>query len=252
MCEYRKNPLDQSGSLPKADKSLKGRLVLPAVYNLAMKLFTFTARSGLAGPMGSVVALACLLSSSPAAWAAESVGGCATPAEVERVRADLQGKAPGPLGAVARRLGIPENRVASALPAGQAYGVAASHFPAVWKSIEQWDDAVTLIIRDADVFEIFGPVGAGKPSERSKFFNLTREGPGLAGHLRPDLYSAIYVLSIPGKGGGLRGVSFLSAEGEAVFGVYVPGEGKPASASVVRQFEATEALIRSLPAVCPR
>ena len=196
--------------------------------------------------------LASLLSLPFAAMAADSSGVCATPAEIERVRADMQGKAPGPLGSVAKRLGISENRVASALPAEQSHGVAASHFQAVWKSIEQWEDAVTLITRGADVFEISGRVGAGKPSERSKFFNLTREGPGLAGHLRPDLYSAIYVLSIPGKGGGLRGVSFLSAEGEAVFGVYVPGEGQEASESVVRQFEATRALIRSLPALCPQ
>jgi putative heme utilization carrier protein HutX len=196
--------------------------------------------------------LASLMFSPIVALAADSSGVCATPAEIERVRADLQGKAPGPLGSVAKRLGISENRVASALPAAQSYGVAASHFQAVWKSIEQWDDAVTLITRGADVFEISGRVGSGKPSERSKFFNLTREGPGLGGHLRPDLYSAIYVLSIPGKGGGLRGVSFLSAEGEAVFGVYVPGEGQEASESVVRQFEATRALIRSLPALCPQ
>jgi putative heme iron utilization protein len=185
------------------------------------------------------------------AVAAEPANFCAAPADVARVRAELADKAPGPLGGPARKLGLPEAMVASALPADQAHGVAASHFPAIWKSLEQWQDAVTLVTKGADVFEILGPVGEGSPSTRSKFFNLKREGPGLAGHLRPDLYSVIYVLSVPGKDGGLRGVSFHSQSGEAVFAVFVPGEGATPPPAVIKQFDDTQRLIRTLPSVCP-
>lgn len=91
-----------------------------------------------------------------------------TPAEIELVRAVLQGKAPGPLGLVAKRFGIAESSVASSLPADQSHGVAASHFQAVRKSIEQWEDAVTLITRGDSVADpllarvvsaMNGPVG---------------------------------------------------------------------------------------------
>lgn len=201
--------------------------------------------------MKYLIALLWVGLASSAALAADPVNFCATPADVARVRAELADKAPGPLGGPARKLGLTEAVVASALPADQAHGVAASHFPAIWKSLEGWQDAVTLVTKGADVFEILGPVGQGSPSTRSKFFNLKREGPGLAGHLRPDLYSVIYVLSVPGKDGGLRGVSFHAQSGESVFAVFVPGEGATPPPAVIRQFEDTQRLIRTLPSVCP-
>lgn len=178
---------------------------------------------------------------------------CATPEQTAIVRSAMAGKAPSPLAAVAAQLKLPEAVVASALPPEQAHGIAPENFAAVWKSLERWDDAMTLVMRGSDVIEIAGPVGIGEPSKRSKYFNLERRGGGLAGHLRPDLYSAIYALDIPGKdGGGLRGVSFLDAAGGAVFSVFVPGEGAPPPPAVVRRFEETLALVRAQPAICPR
>lgn len=178
---------------------------------------------------------------------------CATPAQVEAVRSAVAGKEPGPLGGVAATLKLPEVVVASALPATEAHGVAPEHFAAVWKSLESWDDALTFITKGRDLFEIKGAVGKGEPSKRSKFFNLSREGDGLIGHLRPDLYSAIYVLSIPGEKSTLRGVTFFDQAGDAVFSVYVPGEGGEAPPpAVIKQFEFTAKMIRGLPALCPR
>ena len=178
---------------------------------------------------------------------------CASPAEVEAVKVAMAGKEPGPLGAVAAAVKLPESVVASALPAGAAHGVAAEHFPKIWKSLETWTDAVTFIVKGRDLFEVKGPVGKGEPSTRSKFFNLSREGDGLMGHLRPDLYSAIYVLSVTGETSTLRGVTFFDPAGDAVFSVFVPGEGgEPPPPTVVEQFEATAAMMRALPSLCPR
>ena len=177
---------------------------------------------------------------------------CASPDQIAAVRSALEGKEPSPLGATAAALKIPEAIVASALPPAQSYGIDASQFQAVWKSIETWTDAVTFITKGPNLFEVLGPVGQGEPSKRSKFFNVKREGPGLAGHFRPDLFSSIYVLEIPGKVSTLRGVVFFEPSGEAVFTVYVPGEGGPSPEAVVKQFSSTAALIRSFPSVCPR
>jgi len=176
---------------------------------------------------------------------------CATSTEKSQVRAALEGREPAPLGMVAASLKLPESLVASALPATQAHGVGAEHFQVIWRSIERWSDATTFITKGPNLFEIHGTVGRGEPSKRSSFFNIDREGPGLAGHLRPDLYSSIYVLQIPGTSSTLRGVVFFDLAGDSVFSVFVPGEGKPAPPKVIREFEATEDLIRKLSPICP-
>lgn len=202
-------------------------------------------------------ALALLLSAllvveAVAAEPAPAAPACATPAQVAAVGAALAGKEPGPLYGVATALKLPEAVVASALPAAEAHGVAASHFAQIWKSLEAWDDAMSLVTKGANIIEIRGRVGIGEPSKRSKFFNISREGGGLNGHLRPDLYSSIYAVSRPGKESTLRGVTFYDQAGDAVFSVFLPGEGETPSAAVVRQFESTWTLMRSLPALCPR
>lgn len=176
---------------------------------------------------------------------------CASAEQIAAVRFALDGKEPAPLSAIATTLKTPEAVVASALPATQAFGVSATHFQMIWKSLETWDDATIFITKGSDLFEVQGPVARGEPSKRSKFFNLHREGPGLIGHLRPDLYSSIYLLEIPGTSTTLRGVVFFDQSGGSVFSVYVPGEGAPPPAAVVDQFKATSSLIRSLPSLCP-
>ena len=49
--------------------------------------------------------------------------------------------------------------------------------------------------------------------------------------------------------GPLRGVTFLDAAGESMFGVYVP-EGADKKPALVAQFEKTRAVIAALPRVC--
>jgi putative heme iron utilization protein len=200
----------------------------------------------------ALLASAVFLAEAAAAEPAVAAPACATAAQVAAVSAALAGKEPGPLYGVAASLKLPEAVVASALPAAEAHGVSASHFAQIWKSLESWDDAMALVTKGANIIEIRGRVGIGEPSKRSKFFNISREGGGITGHLRPDLYSSIYAVSRPGKESTLRGVTFYDQAGDAVFSVFVPSEGETPREAVVRQFEATWTLMRSLPTLCPR
>jgi putative heme utilization carrier protein HutX len=177
---------------------------------------------------------------------------CATAAQVSAVRAAFAKPTPPAPFAAAAQLKMPEALVVSALPAEQAYGVAATHFQTVWKSLETWDQAVFVVMKGGHVFEVYGKVFAGEPSKRSNFFNLHGEGAGMSGHLRPDLLSSIYVIALPGKDSVMRGVMFYDAAGEAAFGVYLSGEGPPPPASLVKKFEATAEEIRALPSVCAK
>lgn len=207
-------------------------------------------------PVG-IAALGCLVAMLAAAPGRAEVDAaaphCASSEQVAAVRDAMAGRPTMPLAPLAAQLGMSEASVASALLPAQAHGIAPGNFAAVWKSLERWDNALSLVMHGPDVIEIEGPVGIGKPSTRSKFFNLERRGGGIAGHLRPDLYSAIYALDIPGKdGGGLRGVSFHDASGAAVFSVFLPGEGAAPSAAALTKFRETLALMRAQPALCPR
>lgn len=175
---------------------------------------------------------------------------CATPLQTIVVRSAFDKPAPPAPFVAARDLKIPEATVVSALPSAQAYGVDATHFQTVWKSLESWEKSVFVVMMGGHVFETYGKVFAGEPSKRSNFFNLHGDGAGMSGHLRPDLLAAIYVLSIPGKESVMRGVMFYDLQGNAAFGVYVPGEGSKPSEALIAQFEATAAEIRALPARC--
>jgi putative heme iron utilization protein len=195
-----------------------------------------------------LICVVSVLSGMATAGAAEPQ--CATPDQTTVVRSAFAKPTPPAPFAAARDLKMPEATVVSALPPAQAYGVDATHFQTVWKSLESWEKSVFVVMMGGHVFETYGKVFAGEPSKRSNFFNLHGDGAGMSGHLRPDLLSAIYVLSIPGKESVMRGVMFYDLQGNAAFGVYVPGEGSKPSDALVAQFEATAAEIRALPARC--
>lgn len=175
---------------------------------------------------------------------------CASPAQRAAVAAAFAKPNPPAPFSAARELKMPEAVIMSALPASQAHGVAATHFQTIWKSLETWEKSVFVVMKGGHVFEAYGRVFAGEPSKRSNFFNLHGDGAGMSGHLRPDLLSSIYVIAVPGKDSVTRGVLFYDAQGEAAFGVYLPGEGSPPTAAQISQFEDTAAEIRALPGVC--
>lgn len=179
---------------------------------------------------------------------------CASAAQVKQVL-DHYAANPGAMPALASRaLKLPDELIASALPADQAVGTTSAGFIPVWESMMAWDNPVAIIIKGGSVIEVRGKIAHGKPSKVSQYFNVDEDGPGLSGHLRPDLMSAIYAVELPTKAANapLRGILFFDASGETIFGVYAPGDGEgvPAPPALVAQFEKTRALIQSMPRAC--
>jgi putative heme iron utilization protein len=201
--------------------------------------------AGLAGLVVTMAAGVALAAADPAATAAAN---CPSPADAARVRAKYaSGPAPLPF-QVAAELGLPESTIAAALPAELSLGVDGTHFGTVWDSLGGWGETMILILKGANVIEVHSKVPAGKPSTRSKFFNLGEAA--FSGHLRPDLVSAIHIFAMKGREGMLRGVFFYDASGANVFGVFVGGEGAEPEPGQLAAFEKTWSLFTGLPRRC--
>jgi putative heme iron utilization protein len=200
----------------------------------------------------SLTLAAMTIGAATSATAADSVV-CTSPEQAKKVQAAYQ-ETPGRLPfMVNKALGLTEAQVASALPSDQAIGVPNSQFIPVWETLTKWDNAVMLILSGGHTIEVYGPIHKGEPSTRSKNFNLTAEGAGMSGHLRPDLVSAIYAVAIPGKDGAkTRGVMFMDNDGKSAFSAFLPSEGAPPTAEQVKQFEATWAAMKAMPSVCTK
>jgi putative heme iron utilization protein len=198
-----------------------------------------------AGALGLALTLA-----APPASAADAPGLCASGEDAARVRA-LYATVPAPPPFFAApQLGLSEALVLSAMPKAYAVGVPAGEFMKVWDSVRTWPRGLTLFLKGGQVFEVTGRIPAGEWSKVSKNFNLQDAGSGLGGHLRPDLMSAIYAVSLQGRDGMVRGVMFLDAQGRDAFGVYLP-EGQDVTAAEIDAFEATRTLLETLPSACP-
>lgn len=195
-----------------------------------------------------IVICSTVLASLAARSAEPPVAPCATTAQIEKVREHYaHSPAAAPLIA-ARELGLPESVVASALPAEYAVGVSGAAFAAVWQELLSLDEVTVVITKAGHVFEIHGPLHPGEPSKKSRYFNLDYEGPGLSGHLRPDLIAAIYAVRLidPQAKREVRGVTFLDANGDAAFAVYLPGEGEPVSPALAAKFDAAMEKMRGM------
>ena len=189
----------------------------------------------------------------PAVAAAESQppARCATPDEARRVQEYYaeQERAPATLMA-SRRLEMPIAVVATSLPDDQVRSIGGEHFREIWKTMESWDDATVIITKGAHVFEIMGPVHAGKDSTRSKFFNLDYGVGGAGGHLRPDTVASIHVVSLRYDDADTLGVVFADEHGESPFAVYLTRENESRNADKLATFRATQELAAARPAVC--
>jgi putative heme iron utilization protein len=174
---------------------------------------------------------------------------CASPEQATSVQALYAQSPVPPTFMAAGKLGIPEALVASAISGKQVVGTTGAGFEAVWKSLQEWEDATVLVLKGGQVFEVHGRIPPGDPSTKSQFFNLNETGAGLGGHLRPDLLGAIYAVDLVGAQGPVRGVTFTDAAGEGIFGVYLP-EGADPKPALLAQFEKTRAVIAALPRVC--
>lgn len=176
---------------------------------------------------------------------------CANAEQAKQI-AEFYAESPGTLPVMAaRRLGMSPAVVASALDAERAVSALPDAFVDVWAAMSEWEEANFLIMQGPNVFEIMSGVSAGAPSTRSQYFNIKYDNP-LRGHLRPDLYSSIYAVSLPGtEDTVIRGVMFFDADGELVFGTFVSGEALKPSPEQIGKFDDVMELIRSRPSVCP-
>ncbi len=178
---------------------------------------------------------------------------CASPEQAAKVSEAYKASPGGLPFMVNKQLGLTESQVVSALPQGQAIGVATSEFAKVWDTLTKWEHGVVLVVTGGQVLEIHGPIKSGAPSTRSKNFNLSTDGDGMSGHLRPDLLSAIYAISLPGKDDNkTRGVMFMDAEGKSAFGVFMPTEAKPLTQAQIAQFDATWDAMKGMPSACAK
>ena len=196
------------------------------------------------------IAAAALIACLPSlVLAGEAAALCATAEQKAQIAPLYAGAIVPPPFMAAQKLGLPEGIVASALPPVQATGVSGAAFSKVWDSLQGWDQALTLVLKGANVFEIHGRIPAGVPSTKSPFFNLQSAQTGLGGHLRPDLIGAIYAVNLVGAEGPMRGVTFVDQQGEGMFGVYLPESREP-SPALVAQFDRTQALMAAMPRLC--
>jgi putative heme iron utilization protein len=177
-------------------------------------------------------------------------GLCATPEQAAQI-GEFYDENPGMLPVLAaRRLGMPAAVVASALEGELIASAPADAFAEVWAAMAGFGQANFLIMVGANVFEILSGVAPGAPSTRSQYFNLEYAHP-LRGHLRPDLYSSIYAIAMPGNEDTVvRGVMFFDADGGLVFGVFISGESLDPTAEDLAKFADVMALVRSKPPAC--
>jgi putative heme iron utilization protein len=150
---------------------------------------------------------------------------------------------------VAKEAGTTEAAALASAP-DRAVGVAGRAFDEVWRSLQSWPSAVTVISKADQVFEVHGRIPPGAPSKISRYFNLEQNASGISGHLRPDAYAAIYAASLPSRDRTEHGVLFFDAAGALIFGVYVPSEHGTEDPEILAAFEATKATLRTLPAAC--
>jgi|JRYD01.1.fsa_nt_gb putative heme iron utilization protein len=179
---------------------------------------------------------------------------CASPEQARQV-AEFYAANPGTMPPVAAtRLALPEATVASALGADASASAPAADFAEIWAAIGAWKEATFLIMKGANVFEIRSAAGKGTPSKSSKYFNIEYSHP-LRGHLRPDLYSAIYAVKLPGKNKDQvapRGVLFYDQDGASVFGAFLGGDGPPPDPADLARFDELMKLMRSKAPACPK
>lgn len=188
-----------------------------------------------------------------AMWASGSSAAepmCASAEQAQQVRAfyaDNPGTAPI---RAARQMRMPEELIASAIPADHAAGTGGEDFADVWEVITTWEKPMTVITKGADVFEVFSAIPSGAPSTENQFYNLGHDH-ALSGHLRPDLYTSIYAYALPrGDGRVTRAVFFYDGSGPSIFGVVMSGRGPAPPDAELAKFDELMTVIRSLPSVC--
>ena len=199
----------------------------------------------------TLAALAMALAATGFDTAALAESQCATPDQARQVQAYYKDNPAAMPVIAARKLSLPETVIVSGLPASQAAGTSGSAFADVWAAMTQWKQAIFLITKGENVFEVVSGIAPATPSKTSKYSNIAYDHP-LRGHLRPDLYASIYAFVMPRPGGETaRGILFYDDSGASVFGAFISGEGPTPPPSEIAKFDELMAMIRARPAACP-
>lgn len=174
---------------------------------------------------------------------------CATPQQTQQIREFYRNNAMTMPVIASRKLDLPEAVVVSGLPPEQAASAPGKDFAEIWAAMTHWKQAVFLIMKGPNVFEVLSGIGKAERSKTSAYTNVEYVHP-LRGHLRPDLYESIYAVSLPGKDDeAARGILFYDAQGASVFGVFMSGDISP-PASELAKFDEVMKLVRSRTPVC--
>lgn len=170
---------------------------------------------------------------------------CASAAEMKAVRA-FYAQLPSAPSLVARRhMKLPEEIVASDLPAEQAASVGGAYFKAVWDSLSQWPVAFFIMDQKGWIMKFEAPVPALLGNQRKDdFTDVKAPGEsGLISHIRPDLVTSIHAVALPRGGVGrdgrmragmTRAVIFYDASRESVLGLYASLAGEELNAAAIR------------------
>ncbi len=159
-----------------------------------------------------------------------------------------------------RHTGLPEALVASAIDTAHATGVSGEHFHEIWNSMTEWPFGFFIFDKNGWIWKFQVPIPAALGNKRhDEFFDVRSPGPqGLVSHLRPDLVHSIYAVELPGGLGAdgkdrqdaTRAIIFYDDTQQSIFGVYASVAGDDIPRDAIPGFEATLALMRSLPSLC--
>lgn len=181
---------------------------------------------------------------------------CPTDDQMSQVAAYYETKKTLPAMA-AQNLSIPEVALAGALPSDQAMGTGTNVLNDIWEKVTPLEHVMFAIIRDGQVIEIHGQLPPGKPSTRSKYYNIgfpeaeDDDGTLMSGHLRPDIIKATYAFKTPTESeASIRSIFFYGPSNHSDFGLVLTGGEVGNEPANITAFDEIWALIESRPRVC--
>lgn len=194
------------------------------------------------------------------ALAASAAGLCATPTQAAQISSFYEKLPSAPPLVAHRHMKLPEELIASGIPATYGTGVSGTHFSEVWASLSNWPFGFFIMDQKGWIMKFQAPLPPLLGNVRKdEFVDAKAPGEnGLISHLRPDRVTSIYAVALPGglgrdgktRDGVTRAVIFYDDSGESVFGVYASLAGEDLPADALASFDVTMALMRTLPQRC--
>lgn len=125
---------------------------------------------------------------------------------------------------LAKKLGIPEAVVITALPQERRSFVAASHFESIWQEVQTWEKITFIVNSPGAIVEYKGKLPKGNFGHG--YFNLMEKDHPLGGHLLIEKLASICFLDKQLFGLKSLSLQFYDGEGNQMFGIYAGREKK--------------------------